>query len=86
MDNTDTQCFQFPHRFQTFLGVSGKAGGGLHEDAVNSPFPAVLHHSQEVLTLFHGGAGDSLIGVHIHKLPIRVIRDEFGVIGVLGNE
>ena len=82
----DAQCFQLPHCFQTFFGISGKAGGGLHEDAVNTSFPAVFHHSQEVLTFFYGRAGDPLVGVDIYKFPIGVIRDELGVIGVLSNE
>ncbi len=84
--DADTQRSQFPHRFQTLLGVAGKSGGGLHKDAVDTPFPAVLHHPQEVIPFVYGRTGDALIGVYVCQFPIGVARDEFGVVGILRGE
>ena len=81
-----TQGLQLPDGLQALLGVPGKPGGGLHQNLVHPAPPAVRQQALEVIPLLCRGAGDSLVCVYVHKLPLRVCGDELCVVGVLGGE
>ena len=80
------QGLQFPDSLQALFGVPGKPGGGLHKDLVHPAPAAVCQQPLEVVPLLRRGAGDPLVRVHVHELPLRVGSDELRVVGVLGGK
>lgn len=84
--DADIQRLQLPNRLQAFLGVSGKPGGGLDQDLVDPPSPAVRQEPLKVVPLFRGGSSDPLVGVYVHELPVRVAGNQLRIVGVLGGE
>ena len=84
--DTDIQRLQLPDCLQALLGVSGEPGGGLDQDLVDPPSPAVRQETLKVVPLFRGGPGDPLVGVHIHEFPVWVAGDQLRIVSVLGGE
>lgn len=80
------QVFQLPHRFDAVLGIPGKPGHRFDQDAVDLSGPAVPHQAEEFLPFICPGAGDALVGVNVHKLPVLVGLDELGVVLHLGGK
>ena len=82
--DADTERLQFSHGLQTFFGVACEAGSGLDKNAVNAAVAAVFHHPQEVIPLFDGCAGDTLIGIDVCKYPVWIAVDELCKVSGLG--
>ena len=61
-------------------GVAGKAGDLLGEDEVKAPGLPVLNHPVEILPLFGGGGGESLIDVAVHIGPAGIPADQVPVV------
>lgn len=72
--------------FQTLRRVAGEARDGLDQNAVNESASAVGQHPLEVISLLHGGAGDTLVGVDVHQPPIIMLGDVLRIVDVLGRE
>ena len=71
---------------QALRRVAGEAGDGLDQDSVNEPASAVGQHPLEILSLFHGGASDALVGVYVHQPPVLMFSDVLRIVDVLGCE
>ena len=78
--------FQFPDDLQAFPGISGKAGDGFGQDAVDFPLAAVADHSQKIVPLVHPQSCDALVSVDIDEFPFLVSLDQLGVIAHLCRE
>ena len=81
--NADAELLEFPNSRKAVFRISGEAGNGLDQNAVDLSFPAVLHHALKIFALFNRRAGDALIGVNIDHFPIRVVRNKLGIILIL---
>ena len=69
----DTDALKMAHIGQTFDRVAGKSRDTFCHDIIDLACLAILHHPQELFTLFHAGSADALIGVDIHQHPARVL-------------
>ncbi len=66
--------------------LTGKAGDGLDQDAVNKPASAVSQHPLEIIPLLHRGAGDALVSVDVHQSPVLMLGDVLRIVDVLGRK
>ena len=82
--DADTKGLQFSHGLQTLFGVACEAGSGFDKNAVNTAAAAVFHHPQEVIPLFNGCAGDTLICIDVCEYPVWIAVDEFCKVSGLG--
>lgn len=71
--DADTERLQFSHGLQTFFGVACEARGGFDKNTVNAAAAAIFHHPQEVIPLFDGCAGDTLIGI-VKNEALMILR------------
>ena len=65
---------------QAVNGVPGKSADGLGDDKVDLPGQCIRHHGLEALTMLGAGAGDALIGVHLHEFPVIPRLNVLGVV------
>ena len=77
---------ELPDGLQALCRIAGKARDGLDQDAVNESASAVGQHPLEVISLLHGGAGDTLVGVDVHQPPILMLSDVLCIVDVLRCE
>ena len=82
--DADTERLQFSHGLQTFFGVACEARGGFDKNTVNTAAAAIFHHPQEVISLFDGCAGDTLVGIDVCKYPVWIAVDESCKVSGLG--
>ena len=68
--NADAKGLQFTKGFETVGGVSSESGDGFYKDLIDAPFPAVSQHPLEVIPLFSGGAGNTLVGINLGQFPM----------------
>ena len=81
-----TVSSELPDGFQAFCRVTGEAGDGLDQNAVDESAFAVGQHPLEILSLLHRGAGDALVSVDVHQPPVLMLGDVLRIVDVLGRE
>ena len=81
----DAFLFQFPNRCDTVDRVPGEAADRLCNDEVDFACQRIRHHALEALAVLRVGAGDALVGVDLHELPIVPPFDVGGVVVNLGG-
>lgn len=53
--DSNAHARQLPQSGEAVLGISGEAGYGLYQNAVDLTLPAIPHHTVEVLPFVHPG-------------------------------
>ena len=81
----DAQPEQFPHELDVLLGVAGEPGDGFHQNPVDLPRPAVLHHAVEIVPFPGLQPSDALVRVDVHQLPVLSRGDVLAVEVHLGD-
>lgn len=76
--------FQFADGGQTVHSVPGKTADGLGDDKVDLPGKGISDHTIEAVPVLGVDGTDTLIGIDLHEVPIRIFPDELGVIVYLG--
>ena len=66
--------------FDAVEGVPSKSADGFHDDHIHSASFALANQLVELVTLFHAGAGDALVGVNAHQLPAGFSVNPFCVV------
>ena len=82
-DDRNTKIPQLAGIVERVHGIPCKAGDGFGEDQVDFTLTALADHTQEVLALTGGGAGDALVGEYLHHGPFWIFHDLFRVVGKL---
>ena len=82
-DDRNTKTPQLAGIVERVHGIPCKAGDGFGEDQVDLALSALPYHTQEVLALTGGGAGDALVGEYLHHGPFWIFHDLFRVVGKL---
>ena len=74
---------------QTVHGVSGETADGFGHDQVDLSGKGIPDHPVKAVAMFGVDGTDTLVGIDLHEVPIRIFPDEFGVIvhlGFVGSE
>ena len=84
-----TGLLQLADGGQTVHGVSGETADGFGHDQVDLSGKGIPDHPVKAVTVFGVDGTDTLVGIDLHEVPIRIFPDEFGVIvhlGFVGSE
>ena len=63
--------------------IPGEAGNRLGDDQVDLARQRILNHAVKALAFLRAGAGDALVGVDFHKLPVVAVFPGFDMLGVV---
>ena len=78
--------FQAADGSEGIHGISGEPGQRLCEDQIDFAVQGIRYHTVETVTLADRQPGDTIIGVHPGKDPVRMALDAFREILLLGLE
>ena len=78
--------FQFADGREGIYGISSKTGQRFCEDQIDFTVQRIMHHAVETGPPADGQTGNTVIGVHSDKNPIRVMPDIFREILLLRLE
>ena len=70
----DVEYVQFIDR------VSCKSADRLRDDVIYFPGQRIVDHRHELFSFFRAQTGDAVVGINLHKLPIRSVTDVPGII------
>lgn len=66
--------------FNAVEGVSGKSADGFDDDHIHAASFTLTDQFVELVTLFHTGAGDTLISINAYQLPAGFSANPFCVV------
>jgi len=78
--------FQAADGSEGIHGISGEPGQRLCDDQIDFTVQGIHYHTVEAVPPADGQPGDTIIGVHPGKYPVRMALDVFGEILLLGLE
>ena len=82
----DPGGFQVADGSEGIHGISGEPGQRLCDDQFNFTVQGIRYHTVEAVTLADRQSGNTVIGVHPGKYPVRMALDVFREILLLGLE